>query len=69
MAPPLSILQAMAAAHADDEFQSDAAQPHVRAAVEVLRQDPAKYDQYAGGWPAGFPCPFALSSCCNGGGG
>jgi hypothetical protein len=41
-------LQALAAAHADDEFQSDAAKPHVREAIEALRKDPSKYDQYAG---------------------
>lgn len=45
---PFPIPQALAAAHADEELQSDAAQPQVQEAIEALRKDPSKYEQYAG---------------------
>ncbi|GAB4815982.1 hypothetical protein N2152v2_003028 [Parachlorella kessleri] len=43
----INIYKALAAAHADEEFQADAAQPHVREAIEALRKDPSKYERYA----------------------
>eukprot|EP00887_Chlorella_sp_A99_P002976 scaffold24.g2976.t1 len=43
----LNIQKALAAMHEDEDFQADASQPHVRAAIDALRADPSQYERYA----------------------
>ncbi|KAI3425195.1 hypothetical protein D9Q98_008964 [Chlorella vulgaris] len=43
----LNIHKAQAALHADEEFQADAQQSHVREAIDAIRADTSKYERYA----------------------
>ncbi|PSC70051.1 DNA-(apurinic or apyrimidinic site) lyase 2 [Micractinium conductrix] len=43
----LNIHKALAALHADDDFQGDIPQPHVRAAIDAIRADTSLYERHA----------------------
>ncbi|KAL4419788.1 hypothetical protein ABPG75_006886 [Micractinium tetrahymenae] len=43
----LNIHKAIAALHADEDFQADAARPHVRKAIDAICADTSKYERFA----------------------